>query len=152
MVIRGLDLTRAFRFEDAEKVYSEIISRAGDPLRLSEREKQMLARAYSNRGNCRASLDRPEQALVDYRCGGGRAMGGRTEGMEGAWTHKRVTDSSRFVCAWVLSCSKAVELSPDTAEFWLNRGLTYETIADSLYNVRVSDAMQVRHHTERASL
>lgn len=40
--------------------------------------------------------------------------------------------------------SKAVELSPDTSEFWLNRGLAYESIADTLFVAKPADATQVR--------
>ena len=38
--------------------------------------------------------------------------------------------------------SKALELSPDCSEFFLNRGLAYESIADGLLMQREKDAMQ----------
>lgn len=37
-----------------------------------------------------------------------------------------------------------MELSPDTSEFWLNRGLAYESIADTLFVAKPADATQVR--------
>lgn len=47
----GLDLTHAFKFEEAEAVYSDLVDAFGTPLMLSDREKGLLAKAYSNRGN-----------------------------------------------------------------------------------------------------
>lgn len=58
----GLDLTHAFKFEEAEAVYTELIAAFGTPLMLSDREKGLLAKAYSNRGNA-------------VRGGGGGMMG-----------------------------------------------------------------------------
>lgn len=58
----GLDLTHAFKFEEAEAVYSDLIDAFGTPLMLSDREKGLLAKAYSNRGN-----------VVRVLCGCGRS-------------------------------------------------------------------------------
>lgn len=67
----GLDLTHAFKFEEAELVYTDLIQLFGSPLMLSDREKGLLAKAYSNRGNVvRAVHDRDGQGLFSVKtCG-----------------------------------------------------------------------------------
>lgn len=106
MFKKGLDLTHAFKFEEAEEVYSELITLFGNPYHLTEREKSLVAKAYSNRGNVRFNLDRVADALVDY--------------------------------------SKAIELASDTTEYWANRGLAFESMADELLaETRENDACQL---------
>jgi hypothetical protein len=47
-------------------VYTELIELFGSPLTLSDREKGLLAKAYSNRGNTRFQLNRLNEAVVDH--------------------------------------------------------------------------------------
>lgn len=65
----------AFKFEQAETVYSDLIELYGSPLLLSDREKSLLAKAYSNRGNARFNLNRLNE--VCCVCGrGGEGLDG----------------------------------------------------------------------------
>ena len=73
-------------------MYTDLIVLFGSPLALGEREKGLLAKAHSNRGNARFNLNRLNEAVVDY--------------------------------------SRAIELSPETFEYWTNRGLAFESMAE----------------------
>lgn len=44
LAYRGLELSQSFQFEDADKVYTEIIQRMGEEYLLSERDKVKLAK------------------------------------------------------------------------------------------------------------
>jgi len=105
MLKKGLDLTHAFQYDEAEDVYTELIGLFdSDYAALSDGDKQLVAKAFSNRGNVRCSLTRVSGALMDY--------------------------------------SMSIELSPTTAEYFTNRGLAFELLADSLLSDRESDAFQ----------
>jgi tetratricopeptide (TPR) repeat protein len=57
----------AGQFEQAEQLYTSIIDQFTTPTsRLYAPYRTLLARAYSDRGNTRMTLQRCDQALIDY--------------------------------------------------------------------------------------
>ena len=71
---KGLDLTNNYAYEEASLVYTSIIDsyQMDDPndflndSKILPSERLVLARAYSNRGNCFSELGRLKEALLDY--------------------------------------------------------------------------------------
>ncbi|CAM9307593.1 unnamed protein product, partial [Discosporangium mesarthrocarpum] len=91
---RGMELENESNYEAAERQWTEIIDNFNSPNFRAESpaNKFVLARAYSNRGNARLTLQRTTEAIVDY--------------------------------------SASIDLVPEHGEFWLQRGVAYEDMAD----------------------
>lgn len=49
-------------------MYTDLIELYGSPLTLTDREKALLAKAYSNRGNARFNLNRLNEVRVYVPC------------------------------------------------------------------------------------
>ncbi|CAM9797261.1 unnamed protein product [Choristocarpus tenellus] len=93
---RGMELEAESKYEAAERQWTEVIDNFNSPnFRTDKSNKYILARAYSNRGNTRLTL---------------QARGLTTEA--------------------ILDYSASIELVPERGEFWLNRGVAYEDMAD----------------------
>ena len=65
---RGMELEDEDNFVGAEKQWTEIIENFNSPnfRATSPGNKFLLARAYSNRGNTRLSLQKTREAILDY--------------------------------------------------------------------------------------